>query len=134
VASKSTLLGREAILAVPDRAFDDVEVPEWGGLVRVAGMSGAERDAFEQSCYRQRNGQQVWDGRRFRAKLAARTIVDENGLRIFSEDDVAELARKSAKALQRVFEAAARLSGMSKDDLESLEGNSDAQDDASPSA
>ena len=44
------LLGHEAILGADESAsFAVVEVPEWGGGVRVKTLSSAERDAFETS-------------------------------------------------------------------------------------
>lgn len=114
------LLGRDEIIAVQDQKYEIVDVPEWGGSVRVKGLGGTERDSYEQSCM-------VGDGkvRRFsleniRAKLAARTIVDAAGERIFSDADIITLGRKSAAALDRVFESASRLSKLSKKDVEEL--------------
>ncbi|MFE3382837.1 hypothetical protein [Streptomyces anulatus] len=40
-------LSAEQILDADDLAIEDVPVPEWGGTVRVKGMSGTERDRFE---------------------------------------------------------------------------------------
>ena len=48
-----TYLSRDAILQREDIKTEDVEVPEWGGTVRVRGMSGVERDAFEASLIEQ---------------------------------------------------------------------------------
>ena len=42
-----TLLSKTAILAAQDLQTEDVEVPEWGGAVRVRSFTGRERDAFE---------------------------------------------------------------------------------------
>jgi hypothetical protein len=42
-------LTRDAILQAPDLQGEDVAVPEWGGTVRVRGLSGAQRDAYEAS-------------------------------------------------------------------------------------
>ena len=42
-------LTRDAILQATDLTFEDVAVPEWGGVVRVRGLTGTERDAFEAS-------------------------------------------------------------------------------------
>ena len=60
-----------------------------------------------------------------RAKLAALAVVDENGNQIFSTSDVRLLSRKSASALNRVFEAAQRLSGLTNADMDELSKNSD---------
>jgi hypothetical protein len=127
-------LTRDAILAAPDLAIVEVEVPEWGGTVRVRALNGTERDAFEASCMKERkDGKTDFDPRNMRAKLVALCLVDANGLRIFQQDDVKALGRKSARALSRVFDAAASLNGLSDDDVKSLEGNSDGQDGGSSS-
>lgn len=118
------VLTRTAILNVSDLLVEEVEVPEWGGVVYVRGLTGAERDAYEQELI-------TWVGTgknqtaranmsNARAKLAARAICDENGERLFSDGDIKALSAKSAVALQRVFDLAMRLSGMSEDDVEGL--------------
>ena len=48
-----TYLSRDAILQREDIKTEDVEVPEWGGTVRVRGMTGVQRDAFEASLIQQ---------------------------------------------------------------------------------
>jgi len=117
-------LGRDEILQVDDLQYEDVEVPEWGGVVRVRGLTGAERDAFEESIMDQRGKKFRVLLQNLRAKLVALSIVDEAGKRLFSEGDVGKLGTKSAAALQRVFEAAQRLSGISDEDVDELVKNS----------
>jgi hypothetical protein len=51
-------------------------------------------------------------------------MIDESGKRLFPDADVRELGKKSASALQRVFEVAQRLSGLSNADVEELTKNS----------
>jgi len=121
--AKPKLLTREAILQAEDLPTEDVEVPEWGGVVRVRGLTGAERDAFEQSIVEQRGKNTRMNLRNIRARLVALTVVDEEGNRLFSDDDVEALGRKSAAALNRVFEVAQRLSGLRPEDVEELAGN-----------
>ena len=58
--------------------------------------------------------------RDLRAKLCSQTICDEDGKKLFTPADVKELSEKSALALQRVFEVAQRLSGLTEEDLEEL--------------
>lgn len=122
----SGLLGREAILAASDAATEDVEVPEWGGTVRVRGLSGIERDEFESSMLVKRGKHRDVSLLNARAKLVSLSVVDDAGARVFSDRDVAELGNKSAAALTRVYEVASRLSGLSDEDVDELEGNSGA--------
>jgi hypothetical protein len=60
-----------------------------------------------------------------RAKLVARAIVDETGKRIFADADIPALAGKSAAALNRVYEVAQRLSGITQEDVDELTKNSE---------
>lgn len=128
------LLSREQILGAEDLGTTDVEVPEWGGTVRVRGLSGAERDAFEASMVEIRGNSRKVRLENIRARLVALATVDENGERLFSDKDVEELGKKSGVALDRVWEAARNLSGLSDDDVEELaEGFEDAPSDGSTS-
>lgn len=122
------VLGREDILGADDLPRELVEVPEWGGSVWVRTMTGTERDAYEASIIEVKLGPkgQASVERRMdnsRAKLLARSICGDDGERIFTESDISALGRKSAKALDRVFEVAQRLNGMTEDDIEELAGN-----------
>ncbi len=118
------LLKRDEILEAQDIATERVEVPEWGGDVLVRGMSGSERDQFEESILERHGKRREVSLRDIRAKLVAIAVVDEQGRQIFTEGDVAALTCKSAAALQRVFTAAQRLSGLSDQDVEELQKNS----------
>ncbi len=118
-------LTKEQILAIEDIKFKDLKVPEWGGTVRVRGLSGTERDAFEASNQVIRGKTAVPNMVNVRARLCARTIVGPDGEPLFSETDVAALGRKSGAALNRVFDAARKLSGLTEADIAELEGNSE---------
>jgi len=114
------LLNKQAILDVQDIEIEKVEVPEWGGYVFVKGMSGLERDTFEASIVQQRGNNSKVNMVNIRAKLASATICDKSGVRMFNDKDVSELGKKSANALQRVFDVAQRLSGITGGDIEEL--------------
>ena len=115
-----TVLNRDEILTVNDIAIEEIEVPEWGGSVYVKGMTGTERDAFEASIVQQRGKNASVNMANIRAKLASQTICNETGERLFTDADIKALGKKSATALQRVFDVAQRLSGISGDDVEEL--------------
>lgn len=113
-------LTRDTILAVDDRTYEDVEVPEWGGTVRLRSITGAQRDAYEQSLIEQRGSSRRMNMRNARAKLIVLCAVDEGGRPLFTEDDVRALGRKAAKPLDRLFDACRRLAGLSEDDVDRL--------------
>jgi hypothetical protein len=119
------ILSKSEILECQDMRIKVVEVPEWGGSVRLRSLTGAERDAFEATLVKEVDGKRVPDMENLRAKLLAATIVDEDDRQIFNAYDLAALGRKSAVALDRVFAVAQRLNGMSADAVEDAVKNSD---------
>ena len=117
-------LSKDDILKAEDNAPEELEIPEWGGSVLVRGMSGRERDAFEVSMRDQRSGQRIPGAlNNIRAKVVARCIVDDDGDRVFSDSDIAALGEKSAAAIDRIFDVASRLSGLSEADEREMAEN-----------
>lgn len=112
------LLSKAQILAADDLPFEDVEVPAWGGTVRVRTMTAGERDQFEFSLQGAKNAAE-----NFRARLLAATIVDASGSLMFSEADIAALSKKSAVAADKLVAVAMRLSAVSAKDQKDLEKN-----------
>lgn len=115
------LLTRDDILKANDLKHEDVSVPEWGGIVRVRGLKGVERDEFESSIVvTNPDGTTRVESKAMRARLCSLTVVDKRDVRLFTAEDVGSLGQKSAAALERVFDVAMRLAGMSKDEVEKL--------------
>lgn len=111
------LLTKAEILAANDLPVKEVEVPEWGGVVRLRALSVAQREALEDFMFNQGKRDQ------WRAYLVAATAVDENGELLFGPDDVESLRGKSFDAVERVFMAAKRLSGIGKEGREEAKKN-----------
>jgi hypothetical protein len=131
----TTFLSRDAILGADDRRYEIVEVPEWGGAVKLRSLTGAERDDFEARSLVGKGDNQRVNTRNLRARLIALTAVDEHDAPLFQAADVIKLGSKSAAALARLFDAACKLSGIGEDDVKELEeGFDDAQSEPSISA
>lgn len=113
-------LSAAEILAVEDRKWEDVEVPEWGALVRIQSMSGTERDRLEAAMVQERGGNRSVNFQNFRAKLIAATAVDEKGNFLFTPQQIVALGHKNAMALTRLFNVASKLSGYSEGDVREL--------------
>ena len=119
----SRLLTRQEILSIRDIRTETVFVPEWGGAVKIRALTGKERDAWETALF-QIDGKNVkMNKENLRAKLVALTVVDEAGQRLFTEADVEALGSKSASALDRIYQASQKLSGLTPDDIKEMEKN-----------
>ncbi len=120
------LLGKADIIECEDLETEDVDVPEWGGTLRVRQMNALDRDSFDLYVVRlKEDGKSSEVNRRnLRAALFVRSVIDEEGERVFSDDDVETVGRKNGVAVDRVFAVASRLSLMGKDDAGDIEKNS----------
>ncbi len=117
------VLTREAILARRKLRAELVEVPEWQGSVYVRELTAAERDHWEGKLVNLKGKVATVTFDNARAALAAATVVDAEGSRLFTVEDVEALGQLSGAALNRVYEVAARLSGITEEDIEELTGN-----------
>ena len=125
-------LTKDAILGADDLPFEDVPVPEWGGTVRVRGLTGTERDRFE---FKMAAAKDNPDQVEVRAQVAGRCLVDADGKRLFTDKELSKLGAKSGAALDRVFDKVRDLSGMGDKAVEAAaEDFGSAPDDGSPSA
>jgi hypothetical protein len=116
------MLNKEQILSAQDIEKKEVPVPEWGGSVMVYGLTLAEKDIWNSSVMA--NGKASMTGAT--ASLCSLCIRNEDGSRMFTDDDVDALGSKSAIALNRVFQVAQKLSGIGLDEVEETVKNSEA--------
>lgn len=126
--TKEFLSANEILSLGSQLKIEEVHVPELkpGAFVRVRAMTGFDRDAFEISLTRKDgNGKREEDLSNLRAKFLANVLVDENGAKLFSPEQVSALGRVSAAALDRMYAVASRLNGLTDKDLKELAGNSE---------
>jgi hypothetical protein len=99
-----------------------VPCPEWGLDLTVRTLTGTERDELENT----------WHTRRvakddsilgIKILLVQSTVVDEDGLQVFDVGERDLLNGKSAKVIDRLFQTAQRLSGLTDDDIQEMAGN-----------
>lgn len=118
---------RNQILSTEDTKREAVTVPEWGDVtVYVKNLSSKDRDGWEASLITITS-----DGKakrvnmiNMRARLVVRCLVDENGKRIFSDDDAEALGEKSAAVMARLFDLCQRINALSGKEVAALEKNS----------
>jgi hypothetical protein len=111
------MLTRDQILKASDLKTADVDVPEWGGTIRVRTMTGTDRANFLKISTDK-------DGKpkQFMEALIAATAVDDKGEPLFTSADMVELGKKSSLALQKVFEKSADLNGLTQASVEKIAG------------
>ena len=98
---------------------ETVDVPEWGGKVIVTELTGRERDSWEDSVL---DEDEKMSRDNIRAKLIVRAVIDEDGNRIFKDDDADAVGDLSGAAISSLFSVASKLSGLLPGDIEELAG------------
>src|SRR6185503_13039859 len=115
----SNVLSADELLACTDLPRERIELGS-RGAVWVRGMTGKERDAWEASLMRGRGSDRRPDTRNARARLAVRCLVHEDGTRMYTDNDAERLGCIRADYLQKIFDAAQKLSGVTDEDLDEL--------------
>lgn len=113
-------LTKQEILAAEDLKRETVEVEAWGGAVVVSEMSANTRMEWEAVAF-DADGKPIPDG--WKSRLVAACVVDDAGDRMFSNDEIAELGRKSDSAITTIYRAAAALNGIGPKAKEEAEKN-----------
>lgn len=124
---------REKILGASDIRREQVHVPEWDATVEVRGLTGTQRAKLMKTGFDSRG---VVDFEKLYPELLIASVFDPaGGEAVFSEADRDALNGKSGSALERVAQAAMRISGLSPEAAEQAEKNSGATpSDASTSS
>lgn len=112
-------LTKEQILAADDRRTIELDVPEWGGSVLLAVMSGTERESFE----REWTNTEEKLVPQYKLKMLRRCLVDSAGAAAFTDADLDALGKKNAIVLDRLFTECMKLNGFQKDAVEEAAKN-----------
>jgi hypothetical protein len=126
---------RVSLLAIPRKSVD-VEIPELDAAFRLREMSGSDRDRFEIAAFKEdEEGKRHVQPLHLRSRMVALCLVDENGVRLYADDEVEQLADAiPASVIGKLFEAAQKLNGMDAAAVEAATKNSESVPaDASPS-
>ena len=115
-----TKLTKDDIFKVDDLPTKDIDIPEWGGTLTIRTLTGAERDQFESAFV---NQDQI-DIRGLKARLIQLTVQNGDGQPMFTKADLQKINSKSASVIDRIFQESQRLSGLTKEDVDELVGNS----------
>lgn len=110
-------LSKEQILQADDLKTIDLNVPEWGGSVRIRTMTGEARQQFQEAI----NAPKGKLPKNVMEALLVSCLVDDAGGQLFSAEDIEALSRKNSSVLQRVWEAAAELNGLTERSIKDIE-------------
>ena len=110
-------LSKSAILSADDFKYDTVSCPEWGGDVRVRGLTAADQAYIAK--LNNTDKKEV-----LTLNVFVRGVVDENGERIFTSSDIDDLKGRSYAVIERVAMKIVELtSNGSSDTIEGLRKN-----------
>ena len=104
-----TVLNRDAILAADDYQREYVDMPEWGGGVYVRALTA--KAGLEMATQAEKVDEKYQAVARV-GILLTRTVIDENGEPIFTDEDISALMEKSRPAIDRLTAAAMRVNKM----------------------
>lgn len=107
------VISKSRIVAATDTKLNTVNVPEWGGEVCLKTLTGSERDSFEESY----SGEKM---KNFRCRFLVLTLCDENGERLFADDEADVVGKKSSLVISRLFEKAWQLNAFSDAAVDAL--------------
>lgn len=101
----SKFLTAESILKAEDFSYAELEIPEWGGSVRLRSLSGGQRSIINQRV-------QARDLENLEEMLTVMGCVDEDGNRIFTNKDIDALKKKSNAPITRIAKKIMEISGI----------------------
>jgi hypothetical protein len=106
--SDFVLLSADDVLAADDRRYDIVDVPEWGGKVRIRSLSAAEALEWADKNEKAPNTAGV--------RMVLISACDGDGKLIFTDRHIEALKGRSNKAMKRLVQRALDLNGFSDDE------------------
>jgi hypothetical protein len=118
-------ISREDLLALArtQTPVETLYIPELKKHICIKGLTGTQRDRWEESLVKGRGKKRRVDGSNIRARLAVQCIVhsETDRTRVYSDEDAAMLGHMPSNVLQVIYEACQRLSGTSDEDIDELE-------------
>jgi len=105
-------LTREQILGAQDRKVIELDVPEWGGTIRLRSMSGLAAEEYIKAVQDAKT-----DFEPLLLLISSSVIGDDNELMFPAPEDVKGLASKNLSALKHVSEACMEVNGFNQEEV-----------------
>lgn len=112
------MLTKEAINNAVDRQVIEIDVPEWKGSVGIGKMSFSEVRELQKARKENPDGNHL-------AKMLAYSICDENGNRLFSDDEITDIEAKNYHVFLRLVNEVSNHNGLTENIREETEKNSE---------
>ena len=115
-ANPNSYVSVNSIRVADDLEIREVDVPEWGGKVRIRQMTADKMTEFYEDNFDLTAGGATLTDRRFMTKLVAQTLVDENDAPFFGDDDgPAILSDKSFAVISRLANVAIEINRLDEE-------------------
>ena len=115
------ILSVEEILGAPDIREEVVEVPEWGGAVRIRAFTKAQQQAIRDDATLKANTRDGKAGTLDTSRLEMLTLIRGIVEPKFQDAHILNLREKSSSAIERILKAILVLSGMAENAVEQAE-------------
>lgn len=99
------------ILGLMDVKTSEVEVKEWNATLKIKELGLEEGMTLFDKFKGLKEGDEFTLTAKDIAQVVAWGVIDEDGARVFSDDDVPSLARKNRTALMKLYEAITSMTG-----------------------
>ena len=116
VVDEKKFLTAAEILEADDLKIVEVDVPEWGGVVRLRPMSAEEVIAFNEV-------NKDASKKHAAVRVTATCLVNEDGTPMFTQAQIDKLSKKSLAAFMKIQRVAMKINGL--DDKEIKEVKND---------
>jgi hypothetical protein len=90
-------------------------VPEWGGDVCLREITAGQRDQWDAWQIENEGAARYAN---IRARLLVLTICDEQGVRLFADNDIAVVSGLPAMSIDKLWDASCKLVGLRPEDVE----------------
>lgn len=120
----------DAAFAIPEDFFsvapplNELWIPEMGRKVHIRFLTGREVDAYRQSIIVGKGQNITVNQRGMRAKLAVLALAKPDGSRMFADTDVHRVATWPGIILERIFDRARKINGLTEENTDDEQGNS----------
>ena len=111
------MLSRDSIIAVKDFGIEKIDVPEWGGEVCLKKWSAKERGIYLSMAFNE-SEVKMDEVANSMVSAVAMSLCDEDGKRLFNDDELDILAGKNGEVIERLCKEVYKLNGLAANSIE----------------